>query len=185
MTHPLNRWQTLKTDTKYQNPWMTIREDQVIRPDGKPGIYGVVETKIAVGAVALTPAREVYLVGQYRYPTECYSWEIIEGGAEHGEDPLVAIQRELVEEAGLVARSWTPIGSTIHLSNCISNERALLYLARDLTEGQSAPEGTEVLAVEKKPLSDCVRMVEDGLITDAMSIIAILRLDRLAATGAL
>lgn len=180
-----NPWRKTGTKLIYENPWIRVREDQVIRPDGLPGIYGVVETKIAVGVLALTPELEVVLVGQYRYATDCYSWEIVEGGAERDELPLVAIKRELQEEAGLIAHSWTQLGPEMHLSNCISNEIAILYLARELEETTQTPEGTEVLTLRREPLKTCVRLVEDGTIKDAMSVIAIGRVAELVRTGAL
>jgi 8-oxo-dGTP pyrophosphatase MutT (NUDIX family) len=171
-----NPWQTVSSTVTYQNPWFRVREDQVIRPDGKPGIYGVVETRIATGVAALTPENELYLVGQYRYPTEEYSWEIIEGGADPGELPIEAAKRELREEAGLVAAEVIPLGSEIHLSNCITAERAYLFVARGLSSVPAAPDGTEVLSVRKVPFVEAVRMVESGEIKDGMTIIAILRL---------
>ncbi|NDC38040.1 MAG: NUDIX hydrolase, partial [Proteobacteria bacterium] len=109
-----NPWKTLSSKVMYQNPWISVREDQVIRPDGSPGIYGVVETKVATGVVALTPEHKVILVGQYRYPLQQYSWEIVEGGAEHGEDPFVAIQRELEEEVGRVLHGRVPYHLRTH-----------------------------------------------------------------------
>ena len=174
-----NPWKTLSSRVVYHNPWIKVREDQVLRPDGKPGIYGVVETKVACGVVALSESNEVYLVGQYRYPTEMYSWEIVEGGAEHGEDPLEATKRELQEEAGLTAASWEPLGDDIHLSNCFSSEVAKLYLARELTIGEAAPDGDEVLTVRKASIEECMKMIEDGCIKDAMSIIGLHRVERL------
>ena len=171
-----NPWKLVSSKVIYTNPWLTLREDQVIRPDGKPGIYGVVETRIATGVIALTPDLEVYLVGQYRYPTNQYSWEIIEGGTDEGENPLDAIKRELREEAGLIASSWSELGPDLHLSNCISSEVAKLYIAWELTETDAEPEGTEVLKVRKLPYKECLELVKRGEITDAMSVIAILRL---------
>lgn len=173
-----NPWQTLSSEVKYQNAWITVREDQVIRPDGKPGIYGVVETRVATGVLALEEDDSVYLVGQYRYPLDCYSWEIIEGGAELDEDPLEACKRELQEEAGLEADHWALLGHEIHLSNCHSSERGFLYTARGLRHVGAAPEGTEELRLQRVPWNEAVAMVMDGRITDAMSIMAILRHDR-------
>ena len=170
-----NPWKTLSSRRIYENPWIRVREDQVLRPDGSPGIYGVVETKIATGVVALTERQEVYLVGQYRYPTEHYSWEIIEGGAEPGEAPLSAIKRELGEEAGLEAQSWEQLGGEIHLSNCFSAEVAHLYLAKDLTVVPRSPDVTEILEVRCLPLTEALSMVGSGEIKDAMSIIGLLR----------
>jgi len=170
-----NPWKTLKQTVRYENPWFRVREDEVIRPDGKPGIYGVVETRIATGVVALTEANEVVLVGQYRYPTEQYSWEIIEGGAEEGELPLEAIKRELKEEAGLIANSWQQLGPEVQLSNCISSELAVFFIARDLTETEASPDGTEVLQTKTVSFDECMSLVESGEINDAMSIIGLHR----------
>jgi 8-oxo-dGTP pyrophosphatase MutT (NUDIX family) len=173
-----NPWKTLSTRRIYENPWIQVREDQVLRPDGSPGIYGVVEAKVATGAVALTEKQEVYLVGQYRYPTAHYSWEIIEGGAEPNEAPLSAIKRELREEAGLEAQSWEQLGQEVHLSNCFSAEVAYLYVARDLTAVPRQPDVTEILEVRCVPFAEALHMVDSGEIKDAMSIMALLRVAR-------
>jgi 8-oxo-dGTP pyrophosphatase MutT (NUDIX family) len=168
-----NPWKKVSSRVVYQNPWITVREDQVITPRGEPGIYGVVEPRLATGVVALTQDNQIYLVGQYRYPLDIYSWEIPEGGAEHGEDPLEAIKRELLEEAGVTAKSWKQIGHEIHLSNCFTNERAYLYLATDLEVGPSAPDATEVLQVRTVPLEEAFAMIQRGEITDAMTIMGV------------
>ncbi len=179
-----NPWKCVETRTVYTNPWMTVREDQVIRPDGKPGIYGVVQTRIATGVVALTPQQEVVLVGQYRYPTKMYSWEIIQGGTDLGEDPINACRRELQEEAGLIAKSWYSLGGEFHLSNCISSEVGFIYLAEDLEQTTASPDGTEVLALKTVPLPEAVRMATGGEIVDAVSVIGILLAEKwLAAHG--
>ena len=169
-----NPWKKLSSKVIYKNPWITLREDEVIKPNGEPGIYGVVVPRIATGVVAISENKEIYLVGQYRYPTDVYSWEIPEGGAEEGEDPLDAIKRELKEEAGVTALHWETLGSEIHLSNCFTSERAFLYFATGLIEGKSAPEETEVLAVKKVPFQEALKMVERGEIFDAMTIMGIL-----------
>jgi len=173
-----NPWKTLDSRTIYTNPWMSVREDKVVRPDGDEGIYGVVQTRIATGVVALTPSHHVYLVGQYRYPTEMYSWEIVQGGADPGEDPLEACKRELQEEAGLIADHWEQLGGEIHLSNCISSEIGFCYLAHGLTKTQASPDGTEVLQVKNVPLDEAVAMARSGAIVDAMSIIGIFLAER-------
>lgn len=170
-----NPWKTLDSKVVYQNPWITVREHQVIRPDGKPGIYGVVEARIATGVVALTPKQEIYLVGQFRYATNEYSWEIIEGGTDRDETPLSAAVRELQEEAGLIAQKWSPLGGEIHLTNCHSSEIGQLYLAEDLSTTDTNPDGTELLELRKIPFAQAVQMVDAGEIKDAMSIIGINR----------
>ena len=125
---PKNPWKTLSSRPIYENPWLRLREDQVIRPDGKEGIYGVVDTRLAVGVIALTPEKEIFIVGQWRYPLNRYSWEIIEGGGDPNEDGLVTAKRELKEEAGLVAETWRTLGGEVHLSNCFSSERAVFFV---------------------------------------------------------
>jgi 8-oxo-dGTP pyrophosphatase MutT (NUDIX family) len=174
-----NPWRTVSSELRYQNPWISVREDQVIRPDGKPGIYGVVESKVAIGVVAITAAEEVLLVGQYRYPTKCYSWEIIEGGAEHGEAPEVAAARELREEAGVRARTWRSLGEELHLSNCFSAEVARLYIATDLEEVGAEPDPTESLLIQAVPLPQVFGLVDSGAIKDALSVIGLLRYARI------
>lgn len=170
-----NPWKTLESREIYRNAWIRVREDQVIRPDGNAGIYGVVETRLATGVVALSQAREVYLVGQYRYTMEQYSWELPEGGSDDGEDALAAAKRELREETGLTARDWTPLGSEIHLSNCHSSERAYLFLAQGLELGEATPDGTEVLAVKRVPFREALQMADKGEIQDAMTLLGLHR----------
>lgn len=150
----------------------------MLKPNGQPGIYGVVETRIATGVVALTEDNQIYLVGQYRYPTEMYSWEIPEGGSNPGEDPLDTIKRELREEAGIIADHWEQLGGEIHISNCISSERGMLYVARGLHQTETEHEDTEVLTIKKIPFSAALQMVDDGTIVDGMTIIALLRASR-------
>jgi 8-oxo-dGTP pyrophosphatase MutT (NUDIX family) len=173
-----NPWKRISSRLVYQNRWIKVREDQVVSPTGAPGIYGVVEPRLAIGVVPLTDDNHVYLVGQYRYPTDVYSWEIPEGGGEETETPLVTAQRELREETGLQARSWEQLGGEIHLSNCFTSEKGFLFLARDLREGISSPDETEKLRVKKLPLHGVVEMIDKGEIYDALTIIAILRVVR-------
>jgi 8-oxo-dGTP pyrophosphatase MutT (NUDIX family) len=173
-----NPWVKLSSRLVYENPWIKVREDQVISPRGASGIYGVVETRVATGIVALSDEQRVWLVGQYRYPIEEYSWEIPEGGSEEGEDPLAAAQRELKEETGISAARWEPLGGEVHVSNCFSSERGRIFLAQDLSFGDSQPDHTELLQVRSVSLRDALMMVDDGAIKDSLSIIAILRVTR-------
>lgn len=173
-----NPWTTKDTRIVYENPWITVREDKVIQPSGCDGIYGVVQTRIATGIIALTEKSEVILIGQYRYPTECYSWEIVEGGAERGENPLEGAKRELAEEAGVIAEEWEQLGGEIHLSNCHSDERAYLYVAKGLSSVPKQPDETEDLEVAQVSLVTALDMVDRGEIKDALSIIGLLRMAR-------
>jgi 8-oxo-dGTP pyrophosphatase MutT (NUDIX family) len=169
-----NPWTTLSSRPIYENPWIAVREDQVTRPDGQPGIYGVVHfKKAAIGVLPVDDLGRVWLVGQYRYPLDVYSWEMPEGGADEGESPEQAARRELLEETGLVAAHLEPI-VTSHLSNSVSDEVAYLFRATGLTLGKSSPEGTERLEVRRVEWDEARTMVKEGQITDSMTLIALL-----------
>ena len=149
MARPLDRhrnpWTTLGSRPIYENAWIVVREDRVLRPDGQPGIYGVVHFQhLAIGIVPLTDDGRTILVGQYRYPLDQYSWEIPEGGGSIDVDPLESAKRELREETGLTAERWTYLGEA-HLSNSVSDEVGCVFLAEGLTEGGAEPDGTEKL----------------------------------------
>ena len=165
-----NPWTRLSRRRVYDNPWITVWEDQVRRPDGRPGIYGVVHYKNqAVGVVAVDAEDRVALVGQYRYTLDTYSWEIPEGGAAPGEEPLEAARRELEEETGCSAAQWRTLLRG-HLSNSVSDEEAFCYLATELQAGEARPEGTEQLQVRWVPFEEALAMAMDGRITDALAI---------------
>lgn len=144
----INPWRRLSSRNVYDNAWISLREDQVVRPNGEHGIYGVMHFKnVAVGVLAIED-EYIYLVGQYRYPLDKYSWEIPEGGCPEGEDLLRAAQRELEEETGLRAAKWEKLGEA-HLSNSVSDERAIWYIATELAQGEHRPEGTEQLNIRR------------------------------------
>ena len=168
-----NPWTILNKKEIYENPWIQLTEFQVINPKGGEGIYGKVHYKhLAVGVIPLDENWNTWLVGQYRFPLGQYSWEIPEGGGRMDEDPVEAAKRELKEETGLVAKSWKKI-LTMHLSNSVSDELSVIYLARELEEQLATPEETEELLVKKLPFDEVFGMVESGMITDAMSVAAI------------
>ncbi|HCL83859.1 MAG TPA: DNA mismatch repair protein MutT [Chitinophagaceae bacterium] len=168
-----NPWTILDQHEVYENPWIRVTEFQVINPSGGRGIYGKVHFKhLAVGIIPLDAEWNTWLVGQYRFPLDAYSWEIPEGGGRMDEDPVESAKRELLEETGLVAKEWTKI-CTMHLSNSVGDEQAVLYLARDLEQQTAEPDETEQLDIRKLPFDEAVRMMEAGFITDAMSIAAI------------
>lgn len=171
-----NPWTTLSAREVYENPWIKLTEYQVLNPSGKPGIYGKIHFRNkAVGIVPLDREGNTYLVGQYRYALDAWSWEIPEGGGPVGTDPLEAARRELQEETGLTAARWTLL-QRIHLSNSVSDEEGLIYLAEELSMGPRALEDTEAgLIVKKLHLADAIQMVVTGEITDSLSIIGLLR----------
>lgn len=169
-----NPWTTLGSRVVYENPWIAVREDQTLRPDGKPGIYGVVHFKnVAVGVLPVDEQGRVWLVGQHRYPLDVYSWEIPEGGGHSGEPPEDAALRELREETGLVAGRLERI-ATSHLSNSVSDELALIFRATELVPGPSAPEGNERIEVRRVDWDEAWSMLQSGEITDSMTVIALL-----------
>jgi 8-oxo-dGTP pyrophosphatase MutT (NUDIX family) len=170
-----NPWKRLSRRTAYENPWIIVHEDQVLRPDGRPGIYGVVHYRnTAVGVVPIDAQDRVLLVGQYRYTLDVYSWEIPEGGGPPGEEPLETARRELREETGYTAGKWDLL-LRAHLSNSVSDEEAFCFLATELTAGDAVPEGTEQLLLKWVPFEETLRMVERGEITDALSVLGLQR----------
>lgn len=180
-----NPWTTLHTKSVYDNKWISVTENEVINPNGGRGIYGKVHFKnIAIGIVALDEQEQIWLVGQYRYVLNAYSWEIPEGGCPHDESPLEGAIRELKEETGLEAKQWKEL-LRMHLSNSVSDELAIVFLATELTQSEPEPEETEQLRLQKISLSEAYKMVEKGLITDSISVAAITKIKLLQLQGKL
>lgn len=174
-------WTRRSRRVAYENAWITIWHDEVTRPDGAPGVYGVVHfANLAAGVLVLDDADRVLLVGQHRYALDAWSWEIPEGGVPAGETPLEGARRELIEETGVEAADWREL-ATVHLSNSVSDELAILFFATGLTHGIAAPEGTEALEVRWLPFEEVLAMALDGRITDAMTVVAVERLALLRA----
>jgi 8-oxo-dGTP pyrophosphatase MutT (NUDIX family) len=157
----------------YNNPWITVWHDEVDRPDGSPGVYGVVHfANRAVGAVILDDEDRVLLVGQHRYTLDRYSWEIPEGGVPAGEDALDGARRELREETGVEADDWRVL-VRFDLSNSISDESGVLFAARFVARGAASPDPTEQLVIRWIALDEALAMVRAGGITDAMTIMGL------------
>ncbi len=176
--HP-NPWKTLSTRPLYNNPWISVREDQVLNPKGGKGIYGVVHFKNkAIGIIPVDEEGYTWLVGQYRYALEEYCWEIPMGGGPLEIDILESAKRELKEETGFTAARWTMI-ARIHTSNSVTDEEGIVFLAEGLTPGETAPEETEDLVVRKVHLREAVEMVMDNRITDSISVGGLLKVARL------
>lgn len=170
-----NPWRCHDSRVIFENPWLRLREDRVTRPDGQPGQYGVVEFRSrAIGVVPVTPDGYTYLVGQWRYTLEQYSWEIVEGGGGLDEPPLEAARRELREETGIEAARFTYLGE-LATSNSVTNELGCVFLAEDLTYGEAEPEGTERLQVKRVPLAVAYEMAMTGEISDCLAIVGLSR----------
>ena len=174
-----NPWQTNRRQQVYDNAWITVHEDQVVNPRGGTGIYGWVQFKNkAIGIVPVDEDLNTWLVGQYRYTLNEYSWEIPMGGGPNEQDPLASAQRELKEETGLTAQQWKQV-MRIHTSNSVTDEEGFIFLAQELTPGPPEFDDTEDLRIRKLPLADALAMVTTGEITDAISISGIFHVARL------
>lgn len=176
-----NPWKLIASKTAYENNWIEVQHQDVITPAGNPGIYGVIHFKnLAIGIIPLDENNNTWIVGQYRYPHKKYTWEIPEGGGKIGVDPIDSAKRELLEECGIIAQHWEKI-LEMDLSNSATDEKAILYVARNLEFTQSEPEETEDLQVKKIPFETLFQMVMNGEISDAMTIAAVLKLKLLLA----
>lgn len=175
MKNSKNPWTTKTTEVAYENPWILVEHNEVITPGGSDGVYGVMRYKNhAIGIVPIDEQGYTYLVGQFRYALGMYTWEIPEGGCPVGTDTLATAQRELKEETGLVAEDWTQV-MEFHLSNSVSDEWGVAYVARKLRQEDAEPEDTEELKLHRLPLSEAIEMTMDGRITDALTILALQR----------
>jgi 8-oxo-dGTP pyrophosphatase MutT (NUDIX family) len=183
MNEHRNPWQVLSQKMIYENAWIALTEYDIINPSGGKGIYGKVHFKgIAIGILPLDAELNTYLVGQYRFTLNQYSWEIPEGGGALDVDPVDSAKRELLEETGLVAEEWTQI-LDIHLSNSVTDEYGIIYLARKLTQREASPEETEQLQVKKIPFEEAYQMVEKGIITDSITVATILKVKLMLLDG--
>ena len=173
---PVGPWRRRSRRVGYENPWITVWHDAVTRPDGSPGIYGVVHfANRAAGVIVLDDDDRVLLVGQHRYALDAYSWELPEGGVAPGESALEGARRELREETGVEADRWREL-TRFDLSNSVTDETGVVFMARAASHGASAPEPSEDLAVRWLPFGEALAMTLDGRITDAITLIGLLRL---------
>lgn len=174
-----NPWKQLSSRKIYDNPWIAVTEDKVINPRGGEGIYGKVSFKNkAIGIIPIDEEQNTWIVGQYRYTLDEYSWEIPMGGGDRDIDVLESAKRELKEETGLRAERWTNI-MRIHTSNSVTDEEGFIFLAQDLRQGETEFDETEDLMIRKIKLKEAIDMVMAGDITDAISIAGLLKTARI------
>lgn len=170
-----NPWKTLSVKKIFESPWIELELHDVLNPAGNKGIYNVVKFKhLAIGILPIDKDGYTYLVGQWRYPLNQYSWEIPEGGGKLDVDPLESAKRELLEETGLIAHHYEEL-LRLHTSNSVTNELSIVYLATELEQQQSMPEETEDIAVKKVHIKEALQMVMNNQITDSISMAAILK----------
>lgn len=180
-------WRIKSVRTVYNNRWMTVREYQAVAPTGADALYGLVHPhNLALGILPIDHEGNTILVGQQRFPFGRYSWELPEGGGPENLPPLEGAQRELSEECGLRAENWLELVSDMHMSNSITDERAYAYIAWDLAPDDSfQKDSSEELSVRRVPFMDAVKMAVSGEITDAFSLVMLLKADHLLRTGGL
>lgn len=168
-------WRRRSRERVYANPWIEVFHDEVDHPGGVPGIYGVVHFRgLAVGVVPVGDDGRILLVGQHRYPLDAYSWEIPEGGVDPSEAPAAGARRELREETGYAARDLVEL-CRVSLSNSVTDERGILYVARGLEPGEAAPEASEELALRWVTPAEALAMIDRGEIHDVLSVAGISR----------
>ncbi|EAP88869.1 MutT/nudix family protein [Oceanicaulis alexandrii HTCC2633] len=179
-------WTILSERLGYENPWMRVREFDVLRPDGQPGLYGVMEPRqAAIGVLPVFDNGDTVLVGQHRFALDAWSWELPEGGGPEGVAPLESAKRELEEETGLRAAHWRPL-SEFDVSNSITSERAYSFIAWGLSEGTPEREGTEAdMQMRRLPLREALEMAISGKIRDGFSMIMLMAAVEQARRGAL
>lgn len=178
-------WKTIKKEPVYESPWIKLEHHDVIHPGNEKGIYSLVHFQNrAMGVIPLDKDLNTWIVGQHRYPINRYSWEMPEGGSPFDEDELEGVQRELQEETGIVAHSWTRI-MEMHLSNSSTDEVGIIYVAQDLTFQDSNPDSDEELHVKKIPFQELYEMVKNGEVTDSMTVAAVLRVKLMMVEGEL
>lgn len=170
-------WTINSSEIKYKNPWIEVVEDQVIRPDGKPGIFGVVNMQAGVSVLAMDGEGNVYLTKEFRYGLQQDSVEVVSGGIDEGETPRKAAERELKEEIGAVSSDWTDLGLLNPFTSVVKSP-AHLFLARNLVFGENEREGTEQITLFKVPFTEAVRMVMESEITHGQSCVLILKAAR-------
>jgi ADP-ribose pyrophosphatase len=181
----INPWTTLTSEKVYDSPWIGLTKHDVLNPNGNPGTYSVIHFKNrALGILALDADYNTWIVGQYRYPINQYSWEIPEGGGLWNVAPLESAQRELLEETGITATKWTKI-QEMHLSNSASDEFCILYIAQELSFGEAEPEDNEQLVLRKLPFDELYQLVQTGAITDSLTVAAVLKAKLLMLEGKL
>lgn len=175
-------WTVIESSEVYGDPWLSVRKDDVIRPDGKPGTHSVVTIKPGVSVLALDREGNVYLTREFHYAVDRVTLETVSGGIETGETPLLSAQRELREELGILANTWIDLGTCDPFTASLLSPTQL-YLAQDLSFVGAQPEGTEVIEMVKMSFEQAIENVMQSIITHAPSCTLILKAARSVANN--
>lgn len=171
-----NPWITLASRWVYENAWIRVREDKVLNSSGNEGIYGLVKFRNrAIAIIPIDGQGYTWLVGQYRYATDNYSWEVPMGGHPIDQPAIDGAHKELAEETGLRAESMTEL-MQVELSNSVSDEVGCAFVAQQLSQGETAFDDTEQLQIKRLPFDEVLAMCLDGRISDLFSVAAIQQL---------
>ncbi len=184
-TDPATRpnWQKVRGEVVFETKWIRVERHDVIAPTGKPALYGLAFFQNrAIVVLPLFDDGTVPLVGQMRYSIDAYSWEIPEGGAPLDEDPRDGAVRELREETGLIAADLREI-LHMDLSNSVTDEACVCYLATGLSQAETEPDDTEHFDYARVPFSHLLKAVINGQVRDAITIACVLRVHHMAVTG--
>ncbi|OGJ22088.1 MAG: hypothetical protein A2804_02450 [Candidatus Pacebacteria bacterium RIFCSPHIGHO2_01_FULL_46_10] len=167
-------WTITDSKTVYKNSWINVREDKVIKPDGKEGIFGVVEMKPGVSVLPIDDERNVYLTKEYHYAVGRETIEAISGGIDKNENEEDAAKRELREETGITANEWIDLGVIDPFTTVVKSPN-YLFLARGLEFSKAKPEGAEKIKVIKISMGKAIQWVMESKITHGATTTLILK----------
>jgi 8-oxo-dGTP pyrophosphatase MutT (NUDIX family) len=180
-----NPWTTLSTEPRFEDDFVRVDDHRVINPAGREANYGVVHFKnIGLRILPVDAEGQTFLVGQYRYGADYFSWEFPAGNQDPGEDSRDGAKRELREEIGQIATEWLDLAEIVP-SGSITDQRERSYVAWDLHKAEQDLDEQEAIRVKRLPFAEAVRMAVSGEIRDAGSIVALLLIDAKLRRGEL
>ena len=166
-------FKTLSQKIVWSCPWYSVRRDEIVLPDGRPGVYNVVQKEAAVWVLPVTTEKQVVLIRSYRYTVGDWCWEIPAGSLKAGQNPAEAARSELAEEVGGQAQQLEYLGQS-YMANGICDEVGHFFLATGVTLSEPDHEPAEVIEVHLRSIPELLRMVHANEINDAPSALVIL-----------